>query len=370
MALFKLNQDVSKKKPTVFVHGGPGANSGLFLGALLRHGSKHLQSLVTLHDQPDCGFDMSLVDIYTFESLCEHLRVDLSSFSKVQLLAESFGCTLALEFASRHPEKVESLTLVGPHFDRKQAQKNIYQRSALVAQHLIADLKETSSQSEFLGRFLQGKKEKFQYRKSSSKKHFLGKDFVRKEWSQEKAACFEKELSKSLEQNKASNFLQVSLMESFEEDLKIFELSSGKDIPVSTETLKGFAKKYELFFTSSAAFTEVKNCRDVALRLPYSPYSAELLDRSNKKFAMDLETATDWETQSRWPLVKQVVEQGVQVNIITGSHDPFATGFEFTSLLNKNKNYKSYVLDQVGHSPIYENPKMTFHVLESVLYGI
>lgn len=327
-----------------------------------------MKSNIIFHDQPACGFDKSFVDNYTFESICNHLFLDLNSFSNVRFLAESFGCTLALEFASRYPSKINSLTLVGPHFDRHQAQKNIYKLASLIARRLIIDLGVEPHKSEFLRSFLQRKKDKLSFRESSSKKRTLGSEFILNKWPKEKVTCFENEFSTFLQKNKLSLFLQELLVESLNDDLKIFELSPNYDQPLSTEKLKFLAKKYELFFKSSSTFYEVKNCREQALRFPNSPYTELSLDRTNKTYSQDLEAKTDWEFKSRWPLVKQVVEKGVRVNIITGSDDPFTTGVENISLLNTNKNFKSQIIDQVGHSPIYEKPKLTYQLLESVLY--
>lgn len=367
MALFSLKAESMLQVPTVFLHGGPGANSGLFLGALLRHGSEVFQDQVILHDQPGCGFDKEELEIYNFENLCSRLGMDLRSYSKVHLLAESFGCTLALRFALSFPNKVASLTLIGPHFDRQQAQKNIYARAGEVIQCLREELR-TEKYVQLL-QLLHGKKEKNQYRESSSKKRSLGKDLCLKVWPPETKLRFEEELLQTLELGVVSNFLQRSLLEVVEADLKLVTKAEADQDQVSTDVLKNLVKRYELFFASPQVFEEVTKCRQYALAFPESPYSAEILDRSCKKYGADLETATDWESRNCWPWVEDVLLQGVKVNVVTGAQDPFATGRSFQGKLEKYDGYKAYMMDQVGHSPIYEKPKMTFKLLETVIYG-
>lgn len=367
MALFSLKAQQGLQTPTVFIHGGPGANSGLFLGALLRHGSEAFQSQVILHDQPGCGFDTEGLATYNFENLCVHLGRDLSSEAKVHLLAESFGCTLALRFALVFPSKVASLTLVGPHFDRQEAQQNIYARAGEVVLRLREELR--TEEYVLLPQLLRGKKEKIQYRESSSKKRPLGKDLALKVWSPEKAQRFEEALLQALETGLVSEFLRESLLQVMEADLKVFAAEDADQTQVSTEALKNLVKRYELFFVSSQTFAEVTKCREDALAFPGSPYTGESLDRSCKQYATDLETATDWESRNCWPWVEEVLHQGIKVSVVTGAQDPFATGRNYKNLLERHEGYKAYVMDQVGHSPIYEKPEMTFELLESVLYG-
>lgn len=257
---------------------------------------------------------------------------------------------------------------MGPHFDRQQAQRTTYDRASEVSKHLRKELITEDYLSLF--KFLSRKKQKAKYRDSSSKKTSFGKDISSKEWTAEKNDRFDEDLIFALDTGVVSNFLKESLLAVLEEDLKIFTaFSDSRSHQVSTDVLKNLAKRYELFFVSSDTFEEVKKCRELALAFSRSPYVSEKLDQSRKQYSKDLEIVTDWEFRNCWPWVDEVLQRGIEVRVVTGAQDPFATGGDFTECLRRNSRFVDHVIDHVGHSPIYEKPEMTFKLLESLLYG-
>ncbi len=119
-------------KPVVFVHGGPGGGTdasqrGYFNPALYR---------IILFDQRGCGKSKphaSLVDNTTWhlvsdmEVLRKHLKIDAW-----QVFGGSWGSTLALAYAEKHPEAVTELVLRGIFLLRKQEIDWFYQRGASI----------------------------------------------------------------------------------------------------------------------------------------------------------------------------------------------------------------------------------------------
>ncbi len=115
-------------KPTVFVHGGPGGGTEpkqrrFFDPAAYR---------VILFDQRGCGKSRPhacLDDNTTWhlvsdmERLREHLKID-----RWQVFGGSWGSTLALAYAEKHPERVTELVLRGIFLLRKQEIDWFYQR--------------------------------------------------------------------------------------------------------------------------------------------------------------------------------------------------------------------------------------------------
>jgi proline iminopeptidase len=102
-----------RQEPVLFLHGGPGYNSYSFsrlMGARLEKG----QRMVYL-DQRGCGrserpWDNSYslgVMLQDLEALRQELGVE-----RWVLMGHSFGATLALEYAARHPEHVVGVVYV------------------------------------------------------------------------------------------------------------------------------------------------------------------------------------------------------------------------------------------------------------------
>ncbi len=119
-----------KGKPVVFVHGGPGGGTDpkqrcFFDPARYR---------IVLFDQRGCGKSTphaSLEDNTTWhlvsdmEALREHLGI-----ATWQVFGGSWGSTLALAYAEKHPERVSELVLRGIFLLRKQEIDWFYQAGA------------------------------------------------------------------------------------------------------------------------------------------------------------------------------------------------------------------------------------------------
>jgi len=117
-------------KPVVFVHGGPGGGTDpkqrrFFDPSVYR---------IVAFDQRGCGKSTphaSLVDNTTWhlvtdmEAIREHLGIQ-----RWQVFGGSWGSTLGLAYAQRHPERVTELVLRGIFLLRKQEIDWFYQRGA------------------------------------------------------------------------------------------------------------------------------------------------------------------------------------------------------------------------------------------------
>jgi len=119
-------------KPVVFVHGGPGGGTD----PKQRRFFDPSAYRIVLFDQRGCGKSTphaSLEDNTTWslvadmEQLRKHLHVD-----KWQVFGGSWGSTLALAYAEKHPENVTELILRGIFLLRKQEIDWFYQRGASV----------------------------------------------------------------------------------------------------------------------------------------------------------------------------------------------------------------------------------------------
>ncbi len=113
-------QPPEKKAPVLFLHGGPGYNSYSFsklMGARL----ERVRRMVYL-DQRGCGRSERPWDgRYSLEVLVadlEALRQELG-VERWVLLGHSFGGTLALEYAARHPQRVAGLVYVDGFSDAR-----------------------------------------------------------------------------------------------------------------------------------------------------------------------------------------------------------------------------------------------------------
>ena len=100
-------------KPVLIVHGGPGGGSNATMRRF--HDPAHYR--IVLFDQRGCGRSTphaSLDDNTTWhlvadmEQLREHLGI-----ARWQLMGGSWGSTLSLAYAQRHPERVIDLVLRG-----------------------------------------------------------------------------------------------------------------------------------------------------------------------------------------------------------------------------------------------------------------
>jgi proline iminopeptidase len=109
----------ARGKPVVFLHGGPGGGTS----ATMRRFFNPRAYRIVLFDQRGCGKSTphaSLVDNTTWhlvsdiEALRTHLEIE-----RWQVFGGSWGSTLALAYAQKHPEKVTELVLRGIFLLRK-----------------------------------------------------------------------------------------------------------------------------------------------------------------------------------------------------------------------------------------------------------
>src|SRR5712672_3462914 len=117
-------------KPAVFLHGGPGGGTDekmrtFFDPAVYR---------IVLFDQRGCGKSRPHAELHEnttwdlvadMERLREHLEIE-----RWLVFGGSWGSTLALAYAERHPERVSELVLRGIFLLRKQEIDWFYQRGA------------------------------------------------------------------------------------------------------------------------------------------------------------------------------------------------------------------------------------------------
>ncbi len=114
-------------KPVVFLHGGPGGGTS----PAMRRFFNPKRYRIVLFDQRGCGRSRphaSLVDNTTWhlvadiEQLREHLGIE-----RWQVFGGSWGSTLALAYAQKHPERVTELVLRGIFLLRKSEIDWFYQ---------------------------------------------------------------------------------------------------------------------------------------------------------------------------------------------------------------------------------------------------
>lgn len=104
--------------PVVYLHGGPGYNSASFAalaGPALERGLR----MVYLDQRGSGRSERPWTGHYALDTLVadvEALRAALG-VPRVALVGHSFGGTLALEYAARHPERVAALVLVSAASD-------------------------------------------------------------------------------------------------------------------------------------------------------------------------------------------------------------------------------------------------------------
>ena len=117
-------------KPVVFLHGGPGAGSN----AAVRRFFDPQRYRIIVFDQRGCGRSRphaSLEDNTTWhlvadiEQLREHLGVE-----RWQVFGGSWGSTLALAYAQKHPQRVAELVLRGIFMLRPTELQWFYQEGA------------------------------------------------------------------------------------------------------------------------------------------------------------------------------------------------------------------------------------------------
>lgn len=116
--------------PVLFVHGGPGAGCD---AASRRYFDPNLYRIVTF-DQRGCGrstphasleYNTTWDLVADMERIREHLGID-----KWVLFGGSWGSTLSLAYAQKHPDRVHALILRGIFLCRPQEFKWFYQEGA------------------------------------------------------------------------------------------------------------------------------------------------------------------------------------------------------------------------------------------------
>ncbi len=117
-------------KPVVFVHGGPGGGTD----PRQRRFFDPTRYRIVLYDQRGCGKSTphaSLVDNTTWHLVAdlEALRAHLG-IERWQVFGGSWGSTLALAYAEKHPERVTELVLRGIFLLRKREIEWFYQEGA------------------------------------------------------------------------------------------------------------------------------------------------------------------------------------------------------------------------------------------------
>ena len=117
-------------KPVVFLHGGPGVGSSPEMRRFF-HPERYR---VVLFDQRGCGRSTPSGEleqnttwdlVEDFERLRTHL-----GFERWMVFGGSWGSTLALAYAQRHPERVTEMVLRGIFLVRRQELEWFYQRGA------------------------------------------------------------------------------------------------------------------------------------------------------------------------------------------------------------------------------------------------
>ncbi len=104
----------SKRLPVVLLHGGPGGTHLGMVGALPLADTR----AIILYDQLDCGLservnDKSNWTVDRFQSEVQSIRKVLG-LDRFHLVGTSWGGTVALEYAARNPEGLQSLVLFSP----------------------------------------------------------------------------------------------------------------------------------------------------------------------------------------------------------------------------------------------------------------
>ena len=119
-------------KPVVFLHGGPGGGCDAKMRRFF-HPEKYR---IVLFDQRGCGKSTPYASLEAnttsdlvadIEQLREHLGI-----GKWQVFGGSWGSTLALAYAERHPERVTELVLRGIFLLRREEVEWFYQKGASI----------------------------------------------------------------------------------------------------------------------------------------------------------------------------------------------------------------------------------------------
>lgn len=117
-------------KPVVFVHGGPGGGTD----AKQRRFFDPAAYRIVLFDQRGCGKSTPHAELtdnttWTLVSDMERIR-EMLGIDRWQVFGGSWGSTLALAYAQKHPERVSELILRGIFLLRRKELEWFYQQGA------------------------------------------------------------------------------------------------------------------------------------------------------------------------------------------------------------------------------------------------
>jgi proline iminopeptidase len=117
-------------KPVVFVHGGPGGGTD----AKQRRFFDPAAYRIVLFDQRGCGKSTPHAELtdnttWTLASDMERVR-EMLGIDRWQVFGGSWGSTLALAYAQKHPERVSELILRGIFLLRRKELEWFYQQGA------------------------------------------------------------------------------------------------------------------------------------------------------------------------------------------------------------------------------------------------
>ena len=104
----------SKNQPLIFLHGGPGYNCANFEGTTAQQ-LANKGFYVIVYDRRGEGRSKDVPAMYTFQETINDLVAIYQKYNlkKATLVGHSFGGVVGTFFAEKHPEKVQSLILVG-----------------------------------------------------------------------------------------------------------------------------------------------------------------------------------------------------------------------------------------------------------------
>lgn len=105
----------------IFLHGGPGYNSFSFEAST----AERLAAdgyYVIVYDQRGCGRSSAVTGLYTFDEALQDIDDLISKYEIVKptLIGHSWGGTLGIMYAARHPEKIKALVLTGSPLSYQQ----------------------------------------------------------------------------------------------------------------------------------------------------------------------------------------------------------------------------------------------------------
>jgi proline iminopeptidase len=115
--------------PIIVVHGGPGLNHSYFLPHLASLAKKHR---LIFYDQRACGnssgnLDSTQMNLHLFVEDIEAIRNNLN-LGKILILAHSWGGLVAMKYASKYSNNINSLILsnsVSPKFGEFEKETNL-----------------------------------------------------------------------------------------------------------------------------------------------------------------------------------------------------------------------------------------------------